>query len=205
MARGLPSPPGWYAAAFGTRTPSKVLYLTFDDGPVPGRTDGLLRLLDRYDATATFFLVGYRAAANSGQVRRIARRGHAIGNHTYTHPRLTDLSSGKVANELRRTTRALGSAQGGCMRPPFGLINSTVARKALDQGLQPIMWTNHIEDWRTHSVAWHTARLRAATKPGAVILAHDTNPRSIKAVARMLPEWKRAGYQLKAIPACRTT
>lgn len=203
MAAGLPSPPGWYEAALGPRTKRKVLYLTFDDGPFPANTPRLLRALARHDAKATFFLMGGAAAANPGLVRRIAEEGHAIGNHTYWHPRLTNEPIAGVRDQLRRTTRAIGAAQGGCMRPPFGLINGRVAKEALRQGLQPIMWTGHIEDWRTHSTAWHVATLRRVTEPGAILLMHDRNPRSVDAVIAMLPQWQRMGYSLRALPPCR--
>jgi peptidoglycan/xylan/chitin deacetylase (PgdA/CDA1 family) len=187
----------------GRPTTSKVLYLTFDDGPVPDHTPKLLDLLDRFDARATFFVLGVAAVGQPALISRMAREGHAVANHTWDHPQLTSLSAAAVRSQLRRTKRATQGAMGGCMRPPFGLINTRAARAALSEGLAPVLWTGHIEDWNPHPLSWSVARLREATKPGAVILMHDTHAATLAAVAQMLPEWQKQGYRLAAIPRCR--
>ena len=185
------------------RNPGKVLYLTFDDGPFPDTTPRLLRILAKHDVQATFFLVGGTAARNRALVRRIARGGHAIGNHTQGHPRLTDLSTRQVRDQLRWASRAIGPVQGPCMRPPYGLINRKVERVARAEGLAPVLWTGHIDDWHQHTVRWNMSQLRKYTKPGGIILLHDRNVRTIRAVARMLPVWRDMGYRLESLPACR--
>lgn len=202
MAKGLPNPPGWYEAAVGSRTKDRVLYLTFDDGPARD-TPRLLRALRRYEAKATFFVVGGAARSNPTVIRRMHRDGHAIGNHTWSHPRLTDISTARVRAELSSTNRAVGPAMGTCMRPPYGLVDKRVARASIATGLQPILWTAHIEDWAAHSPTWTVNRLRRDTKPGAVILMHDTHARTVDAVRTMLPEWQREGYVLRPVPTCR--
>ncbi|HYO18431.1 MAG TPA: polysaccharide deacetylase family protein, partial [Dermatophilaceae bacterium] len=113
-----------------------------------------------------------------------ARAGHAIGNHTQGHPRLTDLTRRQVRDQLRWASRAIGPVQGPCMRPPYGLINKEVTRVARAQGLTPVMWTGHIDGWHRHTVKWNVSQLRKYTKPGDIILLHDRNVRTIKAVAR---------------------
>lgn len=185
------------------RNPGRVLYLTFDDGPFPDTAPRLLRVLARNDARATFFLVGGPAARNKPLVRQIAREGHAIGNHTQGHPRLTDLTRRQVRDQLRWASRAIGPTQGPCMRPPYGLINKKVERVARAQGLTPVLWTGHIDDWHRHTVKWSVSQLRKHTKPGGIILLHDRNVRTIKAVSRMLPVWRDMGYRLESLPACQ--
>src|SRR5271154_731345 len=86
--------------------------ITFDDGPNPAVTPGVLELLERYNATATFFLIGQRVRAFPGLAREIAERGYAIGNHTETHPSLTFLSAGRIAAELERCDDAIVAAAG---------------------------------------------------------------------------------------------
>jgi peptidoglycan/xylan/chitin deacetylase (PgdA/CDA1 family) len=208
MAAGLPSPTGWYAAAFGAPTQQKVLYLTFDDGPAAD-TDPLLTQLRAAGAKATFFVLGQQAAANPSQLRRLVADGHAIGNHTWDHPELTSLTPDEVADQLSRTTAAVAAVVPGtevtCMRPPYGLIDDSVAEVSLDQQLQPILWTGHAEDWNQPSVATMVADLRRATQPGSVILLHDgggSRQNTLDAVAEMLPEWRAQGYTLAPIPAC---
>ena len=102
--------------------------LTFDDGPNPGVTPGLLDLLDRYSARATFFVIGRFVRECPDLAREIAARGHALGNHTDTHPALALLSTRRIEQELSRCNdaivRALGSDAAAApslwMRPPYG-------------------------------------------------------------------------------------
>lgn len=219
MSKGLPSPSGWYPAAFGTQDPTvtpsggsegggadKVLYLTFDDGPSK-YTPEMLDLLATTGAKATFFVIGQQAAEQPEMLKRIAGAGHAIGNHTWDHPELTKLSAQEVTDQLARTTAAVDAATpiGGCMRPPYGLIDAQVAAIALEQHLQPILWTAHAEDWNQPPVESMIEDLRAGTKPGAVFLLHDgggSRSNTVAAVKAMLPEWQSQGYRLASVPAC---
>lgn len=201
MNKGLPDPPGWYKAAVGPRPSDKVLYLTFDDGP-SRYTAALLKQLRTHKAKATFFVTGAAAASRPDLVRRIHRQGHALGNHTWGHPRLTRISTAGVRSELRRTQRQVGPAMGSCMRPPYGLVNRRVAKASIAAGFQPVLWTAHIEDWVPHSTSWTVDRLRRGTRPGAVILLHDTHPTTVAAVSTMLPRWRAKGYRLETVPVC---
>ncbi len=201
MRQGLPDPPGWYQAAVGPRTHDKVLYLTFDDGP-SAFTSSLLHGLRRYDATATFFVSGSTAAGQAPVIRRMHRDGHAIGNHTWSHLRLTGIPRGQVRRQIVRPQRHIGTRLAPCMRPPYGLIDERVARVALTAGFQPVMWTAHVDDWDPHPRQWTIRTLRGVTKPGAVILMHDTHQTTVSAVLAMLPWWNRRGYRFEAVPAC---
>src|ERR1700678_1441349 len=86
--------------------------ITFDDGPNPVVTPGILELLERYNATATFFLIGQRVRAFPDLAREIGLRGHAVGNHTETHPSLTLLSGRRITEELERCDDAIVAAAG---------------------------------------------------------------------------------------------
>lgn len=204
MKKGLPNPPGWYRAAVGKRPQEKVLFLTFDDGP-SGLTRGLLKSLKKYHAHATFFVTGNSSQSQRKLLGKMRKQGHAVGNHTWSHPRLTSVPTRRVKSELGRTSRVIGPAASPCMRPPYGLINERVARASLAAGLQPVLWTAHIEDWAPHSLSWTIQRLHAATKPGAVILMHDTHPQTVAAVRAVLPRWSKMGYRFAVIPACETS
>lgn len=206
MKAGIPDPPGWYDHAFGGPTDERVLYLTFDDGPLPPYTDELLRLLDRYRARVTFFVTGVQASANPTLLREIAARGHALGNHTWDHPDLVALSEPKVRESLSAVIRQVGSTLGPCMRPPYGLIDIKVAGVAAALGEIPIMWTGHATDWDNPEPDRIVAALKRATRPGAVLLLHDgggTRRNTVSAVERLLPWWREQGYRLETVPACR--
>lgn len=184
---------------------SRVLYLTFDDGPTMEFTTGLLDALAKFDAHATFFQMGREAALHPRLVRRMAREGHALGNHSWSHPDLTTLTSAQVAEELAKTTAAQLGLAGPCFRPPYGDVNDVVRAVAAAQGLKVILWESDVGDWVERPVADLVADLRAATEPGAVILMHDGfGPRqnNVEAIRQMLPWWASRGYRLEAIPGC---
>lgn len=200
-----PSPIGWYEAAFGgpPEEQGRTLYVTFDDGPSSATAD-VLELLDRFDARATFFVIGKEASANPQMVAAVSQAGHAVGNHTWTHRDLASLPSEEVAGELTSTS-AVGAEIGPCMRPPYGSIDAVSGSTAEALGLQPIMWTGQAFDWRPPPVATIVADIKAATKPGAVILLHDgggDRTNTVAALSQLLPYWDAAGYSLEPIPAC---
>src|SRR5487761_538576 len=89
---------------------ASTVALTFDDGPNPAATPALLDLLDMYGARATFFLIGRHVRAFPALAREITTRGHAIGNHTETHPSLIFLSRVKLREELNRCREAIAQA-----------------------------------------------------------------------------------------------
>ena len=99
------------------------LALTFDDGPNPAWTPRLLDILASHDVRATFFLVGRFAQAEPELVRRIAAAGHLIGNHSWSHPNLALTATGRIDEELQRTSETLEQITGAPVRyfrPPFG-------------------------------------------------------------------------------------
>src|SRR5439155_17382060 len=108
---------------YGVPTKEKLAALTFDDGPHPIYTPEILRILDRYRVKATFFMIGSRMEQYPDVVRSVAAHGHAVGNHTYTHPR--DLGSegeSQVATELERCERVIERLTGRrtrLFRPPL--------------------------------------------------------------------------------------
>ena len=139
------------------------LALTFDDGPNASWTPRLLDLLDRYNARATFFLLGSRAAAQPDLVRRIAAAGHAVGNHSWSHPNLSRTRAGRVREELARTGDALQQILGApvtLFRPPFGARRPAVFRIARELGLEPVLWNAMTSDWSEPSAQRIAARLQ---------------------------------------------
>ena len=205
MSSGVPNPAGWYESAFGTRTAEKILYLTYDDGPWPPYTDEVLALLAKYQAKATFFVTGGQAKAHPQLLEQTVSEGHALGDQTMTHADLVGLSRKQVKAELAGVQQIVGSRLGGCMRPPYGLINTKVADVSRSLGLTPILWTAHAQDWNPPSVAQMVTMLKKGTSPGAVILLHDSagKEKTIEATRQMLPWWQAQGYRLETVPACR--
>jgi peptidoglycan-N-acetylglucosamine deacetylase len=180
--------------------------VTFDDGPNPAMTPGLLDLLERNNATATFFLIGQRVRAFPALAREIMERGHAIGNHTETHPSLTFLSSARIEEELEQCDEAIATATGKkprWMRPPFGyrspLLEGIVRRRG---GAGVAMWNVAAKDWRTHAPEPVIRRLHGA-RGGDIVLLHDGDHRVpqgqrghvLAALEYWLPRWRDAGIR----------
>lgn len=186
---------------------AKVIYLTFDDGPWVPYTQQILDVLAKHDATATFFVVGEMVAQHPDLVRKIHEAGHAIGNHTWDHANLTQVSEDQVRWELRKTARVVGPTMAACMRPPYGATNESVRRITRDEGYKTILWTHWAADWEQPPIPEFIDSLEAATEDKANILLHDgggDRPNTVEAVRLMLPRWIKKGYTFQAVPECLT-
>jgi len=155
--------------------------LTYDDGPNDPHTQNLLDLLAEHQAKATFFLIGKYIRQRPDLVRAIRSAGHAIGNHTESHPNLIFTPASRVKEELESCSKALQDATGEAtswFRPPFGGRRPEVLRIVRKLGLQPVMWSVTGYDWSAESsraiinkvVKQVEGRSR---KRGEIILLHD--------------------------------
>jgi peptidoglycan/xylan/chitin deacetylase (PgdA/CDA1 family) len=136
-------------ALIAPRRPGE-LALTFDDGPNPAWTPQLLEVLARQDVHATFFLVGRYAQAEPELVHRIADAGHLIGNHSWSHPNLAVATTGRIREELTRTSETLQEITGKPVhwfRPPFGGRRPIALRIARSLGMTPVTWNAITTDW----------------------------------------------------------
>lgn len=154
----------------GLSTGQKAVALTFDDGP-SDYTPAVLEILKEKGASATFFMIGRVAAGNPAAVAAARTAGHEVESHSWSHADLTKLSADAVRDEIARGAAAVGGAQ--FVRPPYGAYNTSVAEQAGLAGLRIAMWTVDTLDWKTRNAAAILAKIKAGTKPGAVILLHD--------------------------------
>jgi peptidoglycan/xylan/chitin deacetylase (PgdA/CDA1 family) len=161
--------------------------LTFDDGPSNDHTPALLNALRQNGLRATVFNEGQYAAAYPAQVRAEASAGMWIGNHSYTHPHLTQESQAQVDSEISRTQQAIASAGGGTprlFRPPYGETNGTVQAVEAKYGLKQIIWDIDSQDWNgasTDAIVQANARLTN----GQIILMHEWPPNTLAAIPRI--------------------
>src|ERR671936_3000416 len=167
----------------------RYVALTFDDGPGP-YTARLLRILARAGARATFFVVGSRVAAWPGLVRAEVRRG-AVGNHTWSHPRLASLGRRAVVRELLRTQAAVGRSADGTrpllFRPPYGVGTPAEAAAVHALGLVDVRWSVDSRDAFAGATAASIARtVLAGLHPGAIVLLHDNRHTTLAALPRIL-------------------
>jgi len=204
-----------------TNSPRK-LAITVDDGPNPAMTPKLLDLLDRYQAKATFFLIGRFVRECPDLVKETAARGHALGNHTESHRNLTWLSPSQVVVELRLCHHAIVNATGAppkWFRPPYGFRNPWVIPTAHSLGCKTAMWTLIPGDWLERPVEWLICRMQPVAtraqrvakgggKPpaigtGDILCLHDgyhrelnyDRTRTLAALEHWLPRWRDLGLQ----------
>jgi peptidoglycan/xylan/chitin deacetylase (PgdA/CDA1 family) len=187
-----------------------ALALTFDDGPNPAVTPGLLDLLDQYGASATFFLIGKYVRAVPALAREVAQRGHTVGNHTDTHPKLTLLSSDRIRQELDRCDEALEGAIGvrpRWMRPPYGFRGPHLSGLTRRRGNEKlVMWSISSRDWAFKDAAPLIEQLRRA-RGGDIVLMHDGDnhnlrgdrQHTVKSLAYWLPRWKDQGLRFVSL------
>ncbi|NUW40781.1 polysaccharide deacetylase family protein [Nonomuraea rhodomycinica] len=178
------------------------LALTFDDGPGP-RTGALLDVLKRERVHATFFLMGKHVEQLPKVVRRTMAEGHAIGNHTYSHPSLPTLLDQEIIDEIRLTQDAIQEVTGRrprMFRPPYGNTDDRVLRLAGSQDLSQVLWTGTTLDWKLRDPARIKAAVLRLAKPNGVILMHDTVPQTVQAMPEILKELKKRGYHLVTVP-----
>lgn len=184
----------------------KDLYLTFDDGPMPGPTDFVLDQLSRVNAKATFFCIGDNVRKHPETFRRVLNEGHAVGNHTFNH------LSGWTTSVLAYSANAIqcaeemekgGSAPVSLFRPPYGRITRRqVARLKNDYKI--IMWDVLTNDYAQSLKEEDCLRgTLAATRPGSIVVFHD----SLKAernmtyvLPRFLDYFAGQGYAFKSLP-----
>ncbi|WP_189786979.1 polysaccharide deacetylase family protein [Streptomyces capitiformicae] len=160
--------------------------LTFDDGP-SGNTSALLGALRQNGLRATMFNQGGNAAAHPSLVRAQVSAGMWVGNHSYTHPHLTQLSQSQIDSEIARTQQAIAGAGGGTprlFRPPYGETNATVKAVAARYGLTQIIWDVDSQDWNGASA---DAIVQAAARltNGQIMLMHDWSANARAAIPRI--------------------
>lgn len=153
--------------------------LTFDDGPDPLVTPALLDMLDRYSARASFFCIGERAAAHPDLIAEIARRGHSVENHSYSHPNGFALyPPAWLVQELRRAQETITCITGRApafFRPPMGLRSPLLDPVLSGLGLRHVSWTRRGHDAVNGDPAAALRRLTSSLAAGDVLLLHDGN------------------------------
>ena len=181
---------------------SNAVALTFDDGPGE-YTRQVLALLRDAGAKATFFLVGNRLQYWPGIAREEAELG-AVGNHTWSHPHLTELPRWLEWLELARTQITIGEASGRVprlFRAPYEQHDPTVDAVAHSFGLVEVFWSVISGDDQRHATAQSVVRnVLAGLRPGAIVLMHDIHPWTVRALPRILQAIRLRGLRAVTVP-----
>ncbi|GAK47473.1 polysaccharide deacetylase [Secundilactobacillus oryzae JCM 18671] len=172
----------------------KYVSLTFDDGPSPSLTPKLLKILKKYNVPATFFEVGYMVKASPATSRLVLKYGHTIGNHSWNHPDLANMSLSAAKSQISRTDKAIYKATGvkpKYIRPPYGAITHTEI-KAFNRPI--IQWNVDSLDWSYLNAAKTANHVVATTHGRSIILMHDIHKTSIQAVPSIINRLRAKGY-----------
>ena len=185
------------------QTNEKEIWLTIDDGPDRDDTPQILDLLERYDARATFFVVGERVARWPKLIAEILRRGHKVGHHTHTHPLATFwcASRSRLRRELDDATRVLFTAGARLeyFRPPVGIKNVFLATELKARRLHCVGWTIRSGDCLGRRPEDVVANVMRRVRPGAILLLHEgasVPPQMrITAIGQLLEALSAQGYR----------
>lgn len=162
-------------ALAAVRTDDPVFHITFDDGPHPVVTPKVLDVLDEYDALATFFLLTQNAQRHPELVADILERGHEIGLHTRTHPRLPNVGWSRLHDEIavaRRDLEEVAGREVKWFRPPYGAHGVRSIAMVKSQGMKTLLWSVDSRDYKGitgDAVAFS----RNPIEKGGILLLHD--------------------------------
>jgi peptidoglycan-N-acetylglucosamine deacetylase len=212
----------WLRTILGSANGEKVIAITFDDGPDPKSYRQILELLDQNNAKATFFMLGQHICDYPEAAQAIARAGHEIGNHTFSHPHLTLQGRWLVWNELRnceKEIQKITAVRTKFFRPPYGEQSPLTYIIARLLGYRVVHWSVDAQDWQGDSPELIIQRIKAGLAPGAILLVHDglilaagepengrepeivkSRAPTIEALTLLLPQLKAQGYRFVSLP-----
>lgn len=188
----------------------KVVALTFDDGPWRSSTDKIVASLKRYDADATFFVLGSQVRGQSARVKATAAAGNEIGVHSWGHANMARRSRKTNSADLKRCSAAITKATGHkplWFRPPYGSTSTALKRTASSVGLRQAIWTVDTLDWKNRNASKITSRALKGARSGSVILMHDgggNRSATVKAVPSILKTLQARGYDFVTLSELST-
>lgn len=196
-----------YDAVYMGNTGEKVLYLTFDAGYENGCTEKILDILQKQQVPAAFFLVGNYIEKNADLVRRMAKEGHVVANHTMHHYDMSKLTDKAAFSKELQDLEALykettGEEMPKFYRPPQGIYSGENLKMAKELGYKTVFWSLAYVDWNNDSQPTREeafSKLLPRTHNGAVVLLHSTSKTNAEILDELLTKWKEEGYRFDSI------
>jgi len=183
-------------------TTSKEIFLTFDDGPVPGPTEFVLDTLKQVNCKSTFFCIGDNINKHPQVFQRILKEGHSVGNHTYNHLKGWSYPDAEYLSNIEKCDAVLGSST-QLFRPPYGRIKRSQLKNLSKRKI--IMWDVLTSDYsRSMSPERCLKGSIAATRPGSIVIFHDSlkaERNMTYALPRYIDHFLNQGYSFKVLPA----
>jgi peptidoglycan/xylan/chitin deacetylase (PgdA/CDA1 family) len=188
----------------------KAVALTFDDGPSPVYTPQIMALFKRYQAQGTFFVMGRQVEQYPGLVEGLIKAGHEVGNHSFSHPRLTMTGQSSREQELERTSLDLDLL--GCpqsqrlFRPPYSAYDDRLKTYLAHTKRRLVLWSIDSGDWQGLAAPAIIKNVLSRVRNGAIIIFHDNDESAradrhptVEALRIILPALKTAGYRLVTV------
>ena len=191
-------------AAADAGAKGKTVALTFDGGP-SGYTPKIDRILQRKHVRASFFWVGSRIAGWEKVVKRVARQGHQLANHSWYHDDLTALPAEEVRRQLSRTNRRISRLTGErprLFRPPYGAVDGRVRGVAADLGMRTVTWDADSLDWTSPGCGTIVDNVLEKVRNRSIVLLHDgggDRRQTVCALPRLIRDLRSRGYRFVTV------
>ncbi len=180
-------------------TGAKQVALTFDDGPDPKVTPQILATLAKYDAKATFFMLGSRVESYPEIANDVLTAGHELGNHTWTHANLTNMATDSITREVSRTNNIIEHATGQAptvFRPPYGAFNDDTLNEVQ---LPVVLWDVDTLDWKHRDAAQLLTSVKSSVHDGSNVLMHDIHLSTAQGLDSVLAYLTSEGYEFVTV------
>ena len=195
-----------YDAFYKSNPKKKIVYLTFDNGYEQGYTGQVLDVLKKEKVPAAFFVTGHYLLSQKELVKRMVKEGHIIGNHSWHHPDLTNVSDDRIRKELekvRLTTEELtGQKKMKYLRPPRGIFSERTMKIANEEGYTHVFWSLAFVDWNIdQQKGWQYSydNIMKQIHPGCILLLHTVSKDNADAIETVIKDLKKKGYKFKSL------
>ncbi|WP_158738429.1 delta-lactam-biosynthetic de-N-acetylase [Alteribacillus sp. YIM 98480] len=184
----------------------KTLYLTFDNGYENGYTADILDVLKEKDVPAAFFVTGHYLKSAPDLVKRMKEEGHIVGNHSWHHPSLPEISEKRMKKELSKVKEEYEQITGEkdmiYLRPPQGTFNERSLAQTQKMGYINVFWSFAYVDWETNGQKGPDHAYKSIMRrvhPGAVMLLHSVSEDNAEALEKVIDECEKQGYTFKSL------
>lgn len=195
-----------YGAIYLGDTSKKDIYLTFDNGYENGYTAQILDTLKEKKVPATFFVTGHYLEDQPELVKRMVKEGHIVGNHSWHHPDLTQVSDEKLTEELesvkKKTEELTGQKGMHYLRPPRGIFSERTLALSQKLGYTNVFWSLAFVDWNINAQkGWQYSydNIMKQIHPGAIILLHTVSKDNADALGKAIDDLRKQGYSFKSL------
>lgn len=191
-------------------TNRKEIYLTFDNGYENGYTAQILDVLKEKHVPATFFITGHYLTDQPELVKRMVREGHLVGNHSWHHPDFTRINDEQLRSELTSLNNKYKELTGGpdmvYLRPPRGIFSERTLALSRELGYYHVLWSLAYVDWKVDEQKgskYAYEQIMNQIHPGAIILLHSVSKDNADALATIIDDLRKAGYEFKSLDHIR--